>query len=109
MFTGIIEEVGKVTSAKLGNLVITAGDVLREIPKGDIQPILASLVDAFCSKEAHLSMPGSAMGVSFKAMVLNEPCLLNPGFACAFFLANSNRDNLHVVTSPGLTVNTDCR
>ena len=34
MFTGIIEEVGRVTSAKLGNLVITAGDVLHEMELG---------------------------------------------------------------------------
>ena len=34
MFTGIIEEVGRVTSAKLGSLVITAGDVLHEMELG---------------------------------------------------------------------------
>ncbi len=35
MFTGIIEEVGKVISAKSGNLVIAAGDVLRGIELGE--------------------------------------------------------------------------
>ncbi len=34
MFTGIIEEVGRVTSAQPGNLVIAAGAVLREIELG---------------------------------------------------------------------------
>ncbi len=34
MFTGIIEEVGRVTLARAGHLVITAQDVLREIEKG---------------------------------------------------------------------------
>jgi len=34
MFTGIIEEVGKVTSVKSGSLVIAASDVLREIEFG---------------------------------------------------------------------------
>lgn len=34
MFTGIIEEVGKVTSAKFGNLVITASDVLPGMELG---------------------------------------------------------------------------
>jgi len=35
VFTGIIEEVGIVTSAKFGNLVIAASDVLREIELGE--------------------------------------------------------------------------
>jgi len=34
MFTGIIEEVGKVTSVQSGNLVISASDVLREMELG---------------------------------------------------------------------------
>ena len=34
MFTGIIEEVGRVTSARAGSLVITASDVLRGIELG---------------------------------------------------------------------------
>ena len=34
MFTGIIEEVGRVTSAQPGNLVVAAGAVLREIELG---------------------------------------------------------------------------
>ena len=34
MFTGIIEEVGKVTSARSGNLVIAAGDVLQGMELG---------------------------------------------------------------------------
>ncbi len=35
MFTGIIEEVGRVTSAQSGKLTITANDVLREMKVGD--------------------------------------------------------------------------
>ena len=35
MFTGIIEEVGKVTSVRPGNLVISASDVLRGIVLGE--------------------------------------------------------------------------
>lgn len=35
MFTGIIEEVGKVTSAQVGSLVITASDVLSGIKHGN--------------------------------------------------------------------------
>ena len=34
MFTGIVEEIGKVTSIKSGNLVITAGDLLRGLELG---------------------------------------------------------------------------
>ena len=34
MFTGIVEELGKVTSAQAGNLVITANDVLSGIERG---------------------------------------------------------------------------
>ena len=34
MFTGIVEELGKVTSAQAGNLVITASDVLSGIERG---------------------------------------------------------------------------
>ena len=34
MFTGIVEEIGKVTSAQAGNLVITANDVLPGIERG---------------------------------------------------------------------------
>ena len=34
MFTGIIEEIGKVTSARFGNLVIAAGDVLQGMGLG---------------------------------------------------------------------------
>ncbi len=34
MFTGIIEEVGKVTSARSGNLVIAAGDLIRGLELG---------------------------------------------------------------------------
>ena len=34
MFTGIVEELGKVTSAQAGNLVITANDVLTGIERG---------------------------------------------------------------------------
>jgi len=34
MFTGIVEEIGKVTSVKLGNLVIAASDVLQRMELG---------------------------------------------------------------------------
>ncbi len=34
MFTGIVEEVGKVTSAQPGSLVITAGDILQRLEVG---------------------------------------------------------------------------
>ncbi len=34
MFTGIVEELGKVTSAQAGKLVITANDVLSGIERG---------------------------------------------------------------------------
>lgn len=34
MFTGIVEEVGKVTSAQPGSLVITAGDILQRLKVG---------------------------------------------------------------------------
>jgi len=35
VFTGIVEEIGKVTSVKSGNLVITAGDLLRGLELGE--------------------------------------------------------------------------
>jgi riboflavin synthase len=35
MFTGIIEEVGKITSVRPGNLIVTASDVLRGLALGE--------------------------------------------------------------------------
>ena len=78
------------------------GDILCEVSKADVQPLVLHSGNALGCKETDLTVPCAAVGIAGQAMVFNQSDAVDPALARALFFADGQGDNLHNDTSFGM-------